>query len=121
MEQLLLIIESLIIMIKPRLAVLLNLTEQPHRSRAQLGPTPLRLRLRHGVIKCHKTSIQGGQSAERPSASLTAPLHDSDRELRLCTLPKVSARVRGSDQPSPGLCNCGIRATTQAPPRQARL
>ena len=63
----------------------------------------------------------GGQSAERPSASLTAPLHDSDRELRLCTLPKVSARVRGSDQPSPGLCNCGIRATTQAPPRQARL
>ena len=59
MEQLLLIIESLIIMIKPRLVVLLSLTEQPHRSRAQLGPTPLRLRLRHGVIKGRKTSIRG--------------------------------------------------------------
>lgn len=54
MEELLLIIESLIIMIKPRLVVLLNLIEQPHRSRAQLGPAPLRLRLWHGVIKCHK-------------------------------------------------------------------
>lgn len=47
MEQFLLIIESLIIMIKPRLVVLLNLPRQPHGARAQVETTPLRFVLWH--------------------------------------------------------------------------